>query len=556
MTTHIDGGASQVPPDKWRLVLDWCLVALQGSADGLSILNLGSSAPALCQDNEFLEWCKLCLAATLGNDRRQLAPLGAREERDNLHLVERITSNMGRSFMAGVQALAPTIAGAARQGGSYDRDSGGNGMGGKLYSENNVATLKGYCGVVDPANIPTIWELFQQTREIAAHRHNIRVAMIKWAKQTGKETNKGPFFTEQTTIKDIVGLNFNLGKAVPTYAYVQQGISILTCRPKTAQEVETIKDFEEACRATVHTAQFNEVRRCQKTPPSPPSDTYFELRLSVNTFCALVWMLFGDKCDYYKSLFKICETLDLQEVHIIWELFTADVCCRIAWVILSNGHSFFNTVLVEAQFRRGERFKWPTSLIQKITDDVQFAKTIERPFYPMEWLILMAGGPGPAGAGEAGGGYGGGQVPSRTRDSAKGSTPKRREHGGGAGNCHQPWVNDRHPKIVAMMADYVANHGLWVHLTEILDAANKQITDLPTIPEYMNNGHPFICWAHVLGWCSFANCAFCNGHVPRSNIPDAFGDAVVAMLTPGVKKCVQARGQGRIPGEHIKGKPT
>jgi hypothetical protein len=207
--------------------------------------------------------------------------------------------------MVGMQALAPTIAGAARQGGPYKWDSGGNGMGGRLYSENNVTTLKGYCGVVDPVNIHTIWDSFQQMQEIAAHHHNIRIAMTTWAKQTGKEIDKAPFFTEQT-IKDIVGLNFNLGEAVPAYASAQRGISILTCRPKTAHEVETIKDFEEARGATAHTAQFNEVRRCQKTPPSPPSDFYIELWLSVNMFCALVWALFGDKCDYYKGLLEIC----------------------------------------------------------------------------------------------------------------------------------------------------------------------------------------------------------------------------------------------------------
>ncbi len=334
--------------------------------------------------------------------------------------------------MVGVQALAPTIAGAAQQGGSYDRDSGGNGMGGRLYSENNVATLKGYCSVVDPANIPTIWDSFQQTQEITPHRHNIRVAMIKWAKQMGKEIDKAPFFTKQM-IKDIMGLNFNPGKAVPTYASTQWGISILTCSPKMAQEVETIKDFEEARWATAHTAQFNEVRRHQKTPPSPPPDTYFELRLSVNTFCALVWTLFGDECDYYKGLLEISDTLELQEVHIIQESFTVDVCCRITWAILCDGCSFFNTVLVEARFRRNERFKWPTSLIHKITDNVRFAKTIERPFYPMEWLIPTTGGSDPAGSGEAGGGYEGGQVPSRIRDGTKGSTPKRNENSGGGG---------------------------------------------------------------------------------------------------------------------------
>ncbi len=91
-----------------------------------------------------------------------------------------------------------------------------------------------------------------------------------------------------------------------------------------------------------------------------------------------------------------------------------------------------------------------------------------------------------------------------------------------------------------MMADYVAAKGLWIRLTEILDAANKRITDLPTIPAYVANGRPFVCWAHILGQCTFSNCQFKNGHVPRSAIPDSFADKVVAMLTPGVRQCVDA----------------
>jgi hypothetical protein len=111
--------------------------------------------------------------------------------------------------------------------------------------------------------------------------------MTKWAKQTGKEINKAPSFTEQT-IKDIVSFNFNPGEAVPTYGSVEQGISILRCHPKTAYEGETIKDNKEAGCITAHTALFHEVRQHQKTPPSAPPVTYFELRLSMNTFCALV----------------------------------------------------------------------------------------------------------------------------------------------------------------------------------------------------------------------------------------------------------------------------
>ena len=40
------------------------------------------------------------------------------------------------------------------------------------------------------------------------------------------------------------------------------------------------------------------------------------------------------------------ETLDLQEVHIIRDTFTADICRQITWAILTDGRSFFNTVLV------------------------------------------------------------------------------------------------------------------------------------------------------------------------------------------------------------------
>ncbi len=132
----------------------------------------------------------------------------------------------------------------------------------------------------------------------------------------------------QANNQDIVFLQLNLGEAVPTYSSAQQGISILMCRPKTAHEVKTIKDYEEARCAMAHTAQFNEVQRHWKTPPSPLPDNYFELRLSINTFCTLVWTLFGNECDYYKGLLKDCETLDQQEVHIIRDSFTADVCCR------------------------------------------------------------------------------------------------------------------------------------------------------------------------------------------------------------------------------------
>ncbi len=100
-----------------------------------------------------------------------------------------------------------------------------------------------------------------------------------------------------------------------------------------------------------------------------------------------------------------------------------------------------------------------------------------------------------------------------------------------------------------MMTDCVMAKGLRVRLTDILDADNKQITDFPTIPEYVANRHPFVCWAHILGRCTFNNCQFKNGHVPHSPIPNTFAEEVVAMLTPRVNHCVQAREQEGSPGK-------
>ncbi len=265
-----DGGGSQILPKKWQLILNWCIAALQ-EKDGTSLLNIGSPEPALCQDPKFLEWCKQCLLITLGQESGAAGGHAQGGGAGDLQLVERITTYMGRSFLANVQALAPTIAGAARQVGN-NKDGGGDDVGGKLYSKNNIATLKGYCGVATPAEIPTIWDSFQQTKEIAFHRHNLQVGMSIWSKSTGKDINKAPFFTEQM-VKDIVGLNLNLGEAVPTFASAQRGISILTCHPKLAHEVEMIKDFKEARRATAHTAQFNKVQCRQKAPPRPPQTT-------------------------------------------------------------------------------------------------------------------------------------------------------------------------------------------------------------------------------------------------------------------------------------------
>ena len=120
------------------------------------------------------------------------------------------------------------------------------------------------------------------------------------------------------------------------------------------------------------------------------------------------------------------------------------------------------------------------------------------------------------------------------------------------------WTDERHPAIKRMMHDYETTSGLGlrINLGQLLDAAKKEIRDLPVIPAYVDNGRPFVCWAHILGRCHFGSqCTFFRGHPPRHAIPDNFANDVVELLGGGVTAMVAARqarggGGGSPPKQH------
>ena len=96
--------------------------------------------PAVGQNPEFLDLCNQPIKIT-PREEAWVAGKAQQEGTRDLHLVEQISNNKGRSFLARAQALAPTIAGAARQGSTMKE--GGDNVGGTLYSKNNVAAFKG-----------------------------------------------------------------------------------------------------------------------------------------------------------------------------------------------------------------------------------------------------------------------------------------------------------------------------------------------------------------------------------------------------------------------------
>jgi hypothetical protein len=88
-----------------------------------------------------------------------------------------------------------------------------------------------------------------------------------------------------------------------------------------------------------------------------------------------------------------------------------------------------------------------------------------------------------------------------------------------------------------MMAPYLERTNGRVHLAELLTAAGKKQTDLPTLPQFVHpNGRPFICWSCVLGRCTYRECRFLQqgGHPVAKDITDDFADKTVDTLNKGV----------------------
>jgi len=61
---------------------------------------------------------------------------------------------------------------------------------------------------------------------------------------------------------------------------------------------------------------------------------------NIVTYKALLWVLFGDRCDYFINLNKIHDMMDLPEVQQLCQKFSPEICCRISWAIIDDGRSY------------------------------------------------------------------------------------------------------------------------------------------------------------------------------------------------------------------------
>jgi hypothetical protein len=116
-----------------------------------------------------------------------------------------------------------------------------------------------------------------------------------------------------------------------------------------------------------------------------PADNFWELKSNIAMFMALMWVLFGLECDYYKGLRNVYATLELKEVMAQKTGFTAEHCRRIMWAILDDECTHFDDVKTTLDFRGPDKPVFPQLFLIDILRNVRYAIPVERANFPEEW---------------------------------------------------------------------------------------------------------------------------------------------------------------------------
>jgi hypothetical protein len=591
VVTHLDANNANNTEnyaDAWATVAAWCILASQGTASGDSLVAFSIEAITEVEDEYLGRWLEQRLDTTMGpRTRGSGPPTGAQAGGPSGPMTQAtFAADIGKGVALGLKALGGPIShGTLTQGATKDVDEK------TRYTDDDIAAIMGFSHVHRGDQVQPIWTTLNNAKQknLDIFRRQLLSRMMEWGYDRRIPIDTGVFLDVEV-VKAIVDLKFNPGEGVAHLSSAAKGLSILSCRGRTTGEIERLKEREEALTATEKTRQLDEFIRLQKDQRRTPADNFLELKNNIATFMGLVWVLFGSNCDYYKGLRNVYATMDLRDVMAIKSHFTAEHCRRITWAIIDDGRSYFDNVKTTLDFNSGATIAFPQSFLVDIIRNVRYGILVERANFPEEWTSKKRAPPQeqgqPSARAQGSGPPGGGTDRTSQRTSGRGyDTYRGPPHGGqqyggqnyqqyggqnyqgmgppGGGytgigyyppHSYQPrdwranWNDERHPKIKSMMTAYLERTNGRVHLAELLTAAGKRQTDLPTLPQYVHpNGKPFLCWSSVLGRCTFRDCRFLQhgGHPAAKDVTDEFADKVVDTLNKGV---ISLCGGGAPPG--------
>lgn len=524
-------------------VLNWCLAAAH-SDEGANNSWLAYQIEAAISNNpRFYKWVNGRLTTIFGE---LPGSIHSQTITDNVDW-----STMGQHLRAGiVEGLRPML--AAKKA-DEPTPATPNPNKGKDYDEQQWYMLMGFAHVTTPEELPQLWAGFTQTKNSDAHRIEIGAEMRRWEKDHRVPIVKNMEFSDRT-LGYIVKMQFNPPGCSGTafYSSIDKGLTILSCRPPEGEELEAIRDRE----LKELQAEGNRTLADILSVPAiagniKPAEDYHELHLNIGTFCALLWSLFGPKCDYYVKCFALWNAMADYTIFANRRLFAPLLCRQITWAIIEDGRRYFSRVMTQRHFERmdeGEAVDFPQSHLDFIKDSIMNQTPLMRPSFPMEWRGDWQGGKRQKVTTSSGGGVSltaATTAPTTTvRTNTTPSVVSGISMGSNAEASGQSAVSrqrrqrqngvrqtDMHPSLKALMTGHLRDNQ-YIQLGAVLRNSNLTFNDLPTLPKYMLNGRNTLCYNYVLGNCSSKFCNFraSGGHAPVEDISNDFANRMIQVM--------------------------
>ncbi len=155
------------------------------------------------------------------------------------------------------------------------------------------------CGIRNAQHIPAIWLVIQASKgkSFDSYRTHLAKSIDACCLLHHIDCNKSLFF-EAKFFEDLVALRFNPGGAVAQFHSAARGMSILACWLLMAAEAEHCCKYKEAAVNATYTQSLDELLKRNRGRTVAPAPSYMDLKLDIRMYCGLLWLLFGDYCDY------------------------------------------------------------------------------------------------------------------------------------------------------------------------------------------------------------------------------------------------------------------
>ena len=212
-------------------------------------------------------------------------------------------------------------------------------------------------------------------------RYLLKDYMRLWANTTERAKIVGAVNFSEQFLTDIGNLKFNHGGSSGDIKWVGRGITTVTCLPQEVGEWEELLAEEEAARRTTTTRTLNNKHKHSKGTQRDPPTMNGDLCLAIDTFAALLWTLFSDKCDYYKKIMTVRSILYSDIVLSHRSCVTSSVIKTYLWAIINNGRDYFSKHLLCLHFKKLP-VPFPILLLDDIYSNVRFGKEVERVNFP------------------------------------------------------------------------------------------------------------------------------------------------------------------------------